>query len=80
MNTVSKKVLIKRHCKNKVAHPTAYHAWTDAMYQTIVHGTFMAAYKCGLGCEKYHLSSKHQVGDGSHIPPEYRDFFQLYAE
>lgn len=77
---MSKRDIVIKNCKKKVSHPTAYHAWTDAMYQTIKHGELMAAYKCGLGCGKYHVSSKHTVGDCSHIPVEYRDFFMMYKD
>lgn len=77
---MSRRAIINKNCKQKISHPTAYHAWTDAVYQTIVHGQIMAAYKCGFGCGNYHLSSKHTVGDCSHIPTEYRDFYQMYKE
>lgn len=78
MNTLTKAELRRRYCKPKMSYKTAYYAWTDAVYQTIVHDKVMAAYKCRF-CTKYHLSSKHTVGDCSHIPEEYRDFFRMYT-
>ena len=67
-------------CKKKVDHDTALDAWRDAQYQTIKHGLVTTAYKCVLGCNKYHLSTHNNLGDGSHIPLEMRAFYIQYTE
>ena len=69
---------IRKHCKKKVSYKYSEDAWEDAVYQSVIHNELMAVYKCPF-CPDYHLSSKHSVGDASHIPEQYREQFLTFT-
>lgn len=79
IGTMSLKQIIKEKCLNKVDYKTSGQAWDAAVYESIVHNCLMVPYKCTWG-DHYHLSSRHTIGDASHVPPEHREILKLMSE
>lgn len=66
-------------CRDKVDYGSVATAWSDAAYQSVKWNKLHTPYKCPLG-NHYHLSTKHNVGDGSHVPPEWRELVMSFQQ
>jgi hypothetical protein len=83
MNKEKQKELNKQ-CKKKKKYATSYDAWSFAAFYFVYYGgtKIYNVYPCnrGNGNPHFHLTSNTNLGDMSHIPPEYRELFETVAQ